>query len=154
MLERSLQIPNQSFFLFGPRQTGKTTLLTDRLRQDNIFRINLLDPQQERQYSLQPETLAQQIAAMTIPPQWVIIDEVQKSPKLLDIVHHLIETQHLAFALTGSSARKLKHGGANLLAGRAFLRNLHPFTHKELGDQFELNQALQFGTLPPLLKHQ
>ncbi len=78
----------------------------------------------------------------------MIIDEIQKAPKLLDLVHHLIENFSIRFVLTGSSARKLKRGGANLLAGRAFVRHLYPFTCRELGDSFDLKQALEWGTLP------
>lgn len=79
---------------------------------------------------------------------WVVIDEVQKAPALLDLVHQQISRKAFHFALTGSSARKLKRGGANLLAGRAFVLNLHPFTHLELGAEFELEQVLSFGALP------
>jgi predicted AAA+ superfamily ATPase len=84
-------------------------------------------------------------------PEWVIIDEVQKIPKLLDIVHLEIERRNTKFALTGSSARKLKRGAANLLAGRAFVYQLYPFTHLELGDAFDLALALQWGALPRIL---
>jgi len=85
-----------------------------------------------------------------IPPntEWVIIDEVQKIPELLDVVHRLIEDKGIKFGLTVSSARKLKHGGANLLAGRAFVYNLFPFTSFELGESFRLEDALMWGTLP------
>ena len=82
--------------------------------------------------------------------EWVIIDEVQKIPELLDVVHRLIEDKKIKFGLTGSSARKLKHGGANLLAGRAFVYNLFPFTSFELGDSFSLEDALMWGTLPQI----
>lgn len=81
-------------------------------------------------------------------PSWVVIDEVQKIPKLLDIVHYLIENEKIKFALTGSSARKLKRGAANMLAGRAFMFELFPFTHRELGDDFDLLKYLSFGGLP------
>lgn len=82
--------------------------------------------------------------------EWVFIDEVQKVPRLLDVVHHLIESLHLKFILTGSSARKLKRGAANLLAGRAFVYALHPLGSFELGKRFDLSQALHWGTLPKL----
>ncbi len=81
---------------------------------------------------------------------WVVIDEVQRLPQLLDVVHRLIETRGVKFALTGSSARKLKHGGANLLAGRAFVYHLFPFTSFELGDRFNINDVLAWGSLPRL----
>ncbi len=80
----------------------------------------------------------------------MLIDEVQKIPELLDVVHRLIEDRGIKFGLTGSSARKLKHGGANLLAGRAFVYNLFPFTSFELGDSFRLEDALMWGTLPKI----
>ena len=83
----------------------------------------------------------------------MIIDEVQKCPKLLDIAHLMIEGKGIKFALSGSSARKIKRGAANLLAGRAFVNNLHPFTHIEIGDSFSLSEALTFGSLPALLGH-
>ncbi len=80
--------------------------------------------------------------------EWVIIDEIQKIPKLLDLVHQQIESSRLKFALSGSSARKLKYGGANLLAGRAFVRRLFPLTAREIGEKFSLELALSYGTLP------
>ena len=82
--------------------------------------------------------------------QWIVIDEVQKVPELLDVVHHLIESTSIRFALTGSSARKLKRGGANLLAGRAFVYYLFPLTAIEVGTTFSLDFALQWGTLPKI----
>jgi predicted AAA+ superfamily ATPase len=87
---------------------------------------------------------------MAQPPEWVVVDEVQKVPRLLDVVHAEIERGKVKFALTGSSARKLKREHTNLLAGRAFVYNLFPFTSIELGKAFDLNAALQFGTLPGL----
>ena len=86
--------------------------------------------------------------------EWVIIDEVQKIPELLDVVHRLIEAKKIKFGLTGSSARKLKHGGPNLLAGRAFVYNLFPFNSFELGDSFRLEDALTWGTLPKIYARQ
>jgi predicted AAA+ superfamily ATPase len=83
---------------------------------------------------------------------WVVIDEVQKVPPLLDVVHRLIERNHLLFALTGSSARKLKRGGANLLAGRAFTYRLYPLSATEVGDSFDLHAALTWGTLPKIFQ--
>lgn len=86
--------------------------------------------------------------------KWVVIDEVQKIPKLLDAVHRQMEAKGLLFALTGSSSRKLKTGGANLLAGRAVVYNLYPFTASELGNTFSLDSALNWGTLPILQRAQ
>jgi len=112
--------------------------------------IDLLDADMEEQYSLRPKLLIEQAEAMN-KGDWIIIDEIQKVPKLLDHVHILVEKKGVLFALTGSSSRKLKRGGANLLAGRAFSFSLHPFTSKELGDNFKLQEALQWGTLPKII---
>ena len=84
----------------------------------------------------------------------IIIDEIQKVPKLLDIVHHLIETTSKKFILTGSSARKLRHGGANLLAGRAFVYDLHPFTYLEIDGDYTLNAFLRWGLLPQIFEYE
>lgn len=88
--------------------------------------------------------------ALTTKPSWIIIDEVQKVPAILDAVHSLIESHKVKFALTGSSARKLKRAQANMLAGRAFNFSLFPFTYLELGQDFNLNEALSFGLLPKI----
>jgi predicted AAA+ superfamily ATPase len=116
-----------------------------------VLWIDLLLPQEEHRLALRPELLAERIAARPTRNGWVVIDEVQKVPKLLDVVHSQIESSGTRFALTGSSARKLKHGSVNLLAGRAFVYHLFPFTVHELGDAFDLADALAFGTLPGLL---
>ncbi|MCB9029515.1 MAG: ATP-binding protein [Deltaproteobacteria bacterium] len=151
MIKRQLNIlKSQSFFLFGARGTGKTSLLHELFREEKTLWIDLLKGQAELQFSERPDSLSEMIAKQK--PNWVVVDEVQKVPKLLDIAHHEIEKKSTMFALTGSSARKLKKGGANLLAGRAFVYNLFPFTHRELGDQFSLDQALQWGTLPRLFE--
>ncbi|MFP5459839.1 MAG: ATP-binding protein, partial [Bacteriovoracia bacterium] len=99
-----------------------------------------------------PEQLKEMIDAKRPAPQWVIIDEIQKIPKLLDVIHQVLFDKKIKFALTGSSARKLKRDAANLLAGRAFSYYLYPFSFLELGDQFDLNRALAFGTLPSVLQ--
>ena len=117
---------------------------------ENGFYINLLKPAEQERYSLNPNLLFQQ--AQLIKDSWIIIDEVQKVPKLLDVVHDIIETYKVKFALTGSSSRKLKRGGANLLAGRAVTFSLFPLTHLELQTHFNLENALRFGTLPKLLE--
>jgi predicted AAA+ superfamily ATPase len=141
---------NNSFFLFGARGTGKTLLLKERFKAAHAFYIDLLDPVQDETYSLRPRTLVEQLAALGNEIEWIIIDEIQKTPKLLDIVHQQIESSRFKFAMSGSSARKLKHGGANLLAGRAFVNHLFPLTAREIGGQFSLSSALAWGTLPRL----
>lgn len=147
---RQVNLPkNHSFFLFGARGTGKSTLLKSIPLFRNALVIDFLNPEEERLYSLRPMTLVEQVDAFK-EGQWVVLDEVQKVPKLLDVVHQLIEAKRLHFALTGSSARKLKRGGANLLAGRAFLFSLFPLTSFELEDDFKLQEALEWGTLPKI----
>lgn len=140
-----------SFFLFGARGTGKTHLLKERFGDGLNWYVDLLNPEQARKYLLHPEAFAQELAARKPPPPWVIIDEVQKVPVLLDLVHQQIETTKQKFILSGSSARKLKRGAANLLAGRAFVYHLYPLTAKETGNEFRLHEALHWGTLPKLL---
>ncbi|HCU25188.1 MAG TPA: ATPase, partial [Deltaproteobacteria bacterium] len=128
---------------------GKTTLLQEVLPVENTFWINLLDFEVESRFLQRPQAFRETLD--TLPPQmeWVVIDEVQKLPFLLDEVHHQIErNKNRCFALTGSSARKLKRGQANLLAGRAFSKILYPLTMNELGNRFDLQAALEFGTLP------
>lgn len=141
-------LKTNSFFLFGARGTGKSTFLQSYLRAEMPFWIDLLDPKQEDRYSLHPDSLHDEILVKKDVLKWVVIDEVQKVPRLLDVVHRLIESTSVRFALTGSSARKLKHGSANLLAGRAFVNNLFPLTHVEMGEKFDLIQALKWGGLP------
>jgi uncharacterized protein len=141
---------SQSFFLFGPRGAGKTTFLKDFFCDEVSLWIDLLDAEQEEAYALDKGRLYRELIPHKIE-QWVVIDEIQKIPPLLDTVHRLIEETPLKFALTGSSARKLKRGSANLLAGRAFMNHLFPLTHLEIGDAFSLTQALAWGTLPGIL---
>lgn len=141
---------NNSFFLFGARGTGKTFLLKEHFQPLPALYIDLLDPDQNETYSLRPQTLAQQLAALGDETEWIVIDEIQKIPKLLDIVHQQIESSRFKFALSGSSARKLKRGGADLLAGRAFVNYLFPLTAREIGEGFSLESALAWGTLPRL----
>ena len=153
MIKRHLQ-PNdrRSFFLFGARGTGRSTFLRGRFASEEVLWLDLLRPEEEDRYASRPQVLSEQIEARPDPSGWVVIDEVQKVPKLLDIVHSQIESTGTRFALTGSSARKLKRGAVNLLAGRAFVYHLFPFTTAELGASFDLDTALAFGTLPGLLE--
>ncbi|MBI2342732.1 MAG: ATP-binding protein [Deltaproteobacteria bacterium] len=143
---------NSSFFLFGSRGTGKSTLLKAHFSSPETLWIDLLTEADEAKFGRHPDELSRALATTSYTR--VVIDEVQKGPKLLDIVHHEMEKRkHVQFILTGSSARKLKRGRANLLAGRAFTYHLFPLTACELGAQFDLTHALEFGTLPRLLEY-
>jgi predicted AAA+ superfamily ATPase len=135
-----------SFFVFGPRACGKTTWI--KYCFPEAFLINLLDPIEEEKFASRPNELVAVCKASKA--SHILIDEIQKVPKLLDIVHHLIETTDKLFILTGSSARKLKYGGANLLAGRAFVYHLHPFSALELPSDKALQDLLQWGMLPKI----
>lgn len=139
-----------SLFLFGPRGTGKTTLLEKRFDKKHTAWFDLLDSKIEGQFSRDPGELYAIVKALPKEVTHVIIDEIQKVPKLLDEVHRLIEEKEKHFVLTGSSARKLKRGGANLLAGRAFVYHLYALSCFELKEMFDLDQALHWGTLPKI----
>lgn len=138
----------RSFFLFGPRGTGKSTLLKHRFNQKECFWLDLLDSSIEDRFFRNPNELYSIVKALPAEIKYIIVDEIQKVPKLLDEVHRLIEEMDKIFILTGSSARRLKRGGANLLAGRAFVYHLHAFSCFELKDHFDLEEALHWGTLP------
>jgi uncharacterized protein len=132
-----------SFFLFGPRGTGKSAWVR-RAFPDALY-LDLLDPELHYELLAAPQRLARKIE----PSQdRVIIDEVQKVPAILDEVHRLIESRRTRFVLTGSSARKLRRSGVNLLAGRARTRHMFPLTARELGSDFDLAHSLRFGQLP------
>lgn len=153
-ITRQLRLPeSNSFFLFGARGTGKTTLLKESPFFKDALYIDLLNADQEEQYALRPTLLLEQAEAMD-EGAWIIIDEIQKLPKLLDHVHIILTKKDIRFALTGSSSRKLKRGGANLLAGRAFSLSLFPFTAEELKGRFDLMEALQWGTLPQVVSYE
>jgi predicted AAA+ superfamily ATPase len=140
---------SNSYFLFGARGVGKSTLINQLFPASNkILKIDLLSPTLEERYALRPESLREEYLAHR--PEIIIIDEVQKLPKLLDVIHSMIEEFKVQFILTGSSARKLKMKGANLLAGRAFNYHLYPLSLLELGADFNLKTALQFGLLPKI----
>lgn len=152
MLQRTLSLPkSKSSFLFGPRQTGKSTLINSWLGPNDLY-INLLVQSTYLSYSREPSRFRQEILAhlKKYPQTTVFLDEVQRIPALLDEVHALIEEKKCRFLMTGSSARKLKRGGANLLAGRAYSFQLFPLTFEELHENFELEKALQIGCLPVL----
>jgi len=146
MVSRFFPMPEQSFFLFGPRGTGKS--LWARKTCQNALWVDLLDPETYRLYSSRPERLREVIEGNP-NKSTVVLDEVQKVPELLAVVHGIIEEKRgLQFVLTGSSARKLKRGGVDLLAGRALVRTLHPFMAAELGERFQLEASLTHGLLP------
>lgn len=158
---RRLVNPSQSmsFFVFGARGTGKSTWLREHFAADAHLWIDLTDPAVERRYARRPEILLEEWKALNAhrqktsqEPVWVVVDEVQKIPVILDVVHVGIERLKIKFALTGSSARKLKRGAANLLAGRALTYKIYPLTVTELGDTFQLADYLHWGGLPMLLQ--
>lgn len=146
LLPRYFKAPSQSYFLLGPRGTGKSTWL--KASYPNALWIDLLKLDVFRFYVAAPERIREVV--QSLPDHSVIvIDEVQKIPEILSEVHGLIEQKRgLQFVLTGSSARKLKRTGVDLLAGRALLRHMSPFFAGELGNQFALAQALKIGMLP------
>lgn len=145
MFPRNYKQPkDKSFFLFGPRGTGKTTWLKEALPEAR--RIDLLDEALFQRYLREPQAFYEEVLAT--PSKWVVLDEVQRLPGLLNYVHKLIEEKRICFALTGSSARKLKKENANMLAGRALDRHFFPLTAAELGDAFVLQRSLLFGHLP------
>lgn len=149
MFNRSINISkSQSFFLFGPRGSGKSTLLESLFSPEERVVLDLLDFELANELISYPNNLLTRLAPYEGKREWVVIDEVQKAPALLDLVHKLIKERRFKFALTGSSARKLKRGAANLLAGRAFVYHLFSLTVDELQDEFVLQDALRFGTLP------
>jgi predicted AAA+ superfamily ATPase len=149
MIFRLCKLPEtQSFFLFGPRGCGKSTLLRSHFQNKDTLWIDLLDQSTELQLAIDPDSLLTRWKSKKT--DWIVIDEVQKIPKILDVVHKGIEAHKIKFALTGSSARNLKRGGANLLAGRAVERQLQSFSSIELGNKFRLDRAIKFGTLPKI----
>lgn len=144
---RLLTLPEpgtETFFLWGPRQSGKTTLLRERY-PDAVW-IDLLKADEYRRYGTHPELLREELARSG--SRFVVVDEVQKVPALLDEAHWLHENQGVHFALCGSSARKLKRGHGNLLGGRALRRELYGLSAHELGAEFDLGRLLNHGTLP------
>lgn len=155
MVNRLINVSStNSFFLFGPRGSGKSTLLHSLHPSDasHTIYIDLLNLKTEDRYRRDPDLLQRELR-QNENVEWVVIDEIQKVPRLLDVVHDLIESTEIKFALSGSSARKLKRGGANLLAGRAFVYHLYPFTAHELGEHFSLATALEWGLLPKIYSY-
>lgn len=143
---RYLTLPKQHCFLFGPRGTGKSTFLKENLPQ--ALWLDLLEPENYRNYSARPERLEELINGNPQKKE-VIIDEIQRIPELLPLVHRIIEQkQGHRFILTGSSARKLKASGVDLLGGRAIIKELHPFMVSEIPAPMDLNEVIQYGLLP------
>jgi predicted AAA+ superfamily ATPase len=141
-----LQPPRTSFFLFGPRGTGKSTWIRSHFAGAHV--VNLLASDAMLRYERDPAQFRAEVLALP-KERWIVVDEVQRVPKLLDEVHLLMEEAgHRRFALTGSSARKLKRGAANLLAGRAVVRNLFPLSSVETGFAVPLARVLRYGALP------
>ncbi len=142
---RLARLPEQSFFLLGIRGVGKSTWVRETL--PGALRIDLLD---EALFTdlLADTALFRQMLAQQQTGDWVVVDEVQRIPALLNEIHRLIEERGIKFALLGSSARKLKTAGTNLLAGRALNKAMHPLTPAELGDDFNLDEVLRYGAIP------
>lgn len=149
IIERTLNlqqlVATKSHFLLGPRQTGKSFLIAHSLKHVRVY--DLLDTSVYLALSQNPGRLSQELAP---GDRMVVIDEVQRLPELLNEVHRLIEQRGIRFLLTGSSARKLRRGGVNLLGGRARTKYLHPLTRRELGGQFDLDRAIDRGLLPSM----
>jgi uncharacterized protein len=138
-------LKQKSYFLLGPRQTGKTSLILHTLQ--DIRNYDLLDTSVYLDLSQNPSRIEQEL---TDRDRYVVIDEIQRLPSLLNEVHRLIEKRKIHFLLTGSSVRKLRQGGINLLGGRARTQYLHPLTYPELGNRFDLSRAVRFGLLPSI----
>ena len=143
--ERLIGVPRRSFFLFGMRGVGKSTWA--RATFPGAIRFDLLDERLYQDLLADPSLFAQSIGDLKAG-DWVVVDEVQRLPALLNEVHRLIEAQGLRFALLGSSARKLKAAGTNLLAGRALKKTMFPLTAAELGADFDLDRVLRYGSVP------
>lgn len=147
--KRLLPCPQMSFFLFGPRGTGKSTWL--RMQMPEAYFVDLLSPEICQRFAASPDRLHELVAG-NADRRTFVLDEIQRVPALLSVVHQLIEANSgLRFILTGSSSRKLKRAGVDLLAGRALMTTCHPFMALELGDAFTLEGALRFGMVPLVL---
>ncbi|MCY3885171.1 MAG: AAA family ATPase [Gammaproteobacteria bacterium] len=144
-LDLAAAMEEKSHFLLGPRQTGKSTLIGQSRLQALVFDLN--DEADFFRIGQNPENLK---SFLVDDLQMVVIDEIQRAPNLLNQVHHLIESRGIRFLLTGSSARKLRQGGVNLLGGRARILYFHPLLFRELGSSFDLARVLEFGTIPSI----
>lgn len=141
----------KSFFLLGARGTGKSTLLETYFAPSEAHWFDFNDLETEARFVKSPELFERELTALQMQQpnvKWVVVDEIQRCPELLNSIQRMIGKKHFHFALTSSSARKLKRGGANLLAGRALQNYLFPLTHLELGENFDLSFCLNWGSLP------
>lgn len=145
MFARLLRRPRSSCFLFGPRGTGKSTWIAHHFAGAPLY--DLLNTTEALRLAREPAALFREVEGLS-PGAWVVIDEVQRVPELLNEVHRLIETRRLRFVLSGSSARKLRRGGANLLAGRAVVHHLFPLVSAERSFRVDFDDALRHGALP------
>ncbi|MGH7844697.1 MAG: ATP-binding protein [Candidatus Binatia bacterium] len=145
LLDLRKLLRQKSYFLLGPRQTGKTFWIERSL--EGVRKYDLLDTSVYLALSRDPSRIAQELSPQD---RVVVIDEIQRLPDLLNEVHRLIEGRGIRFLLTGSSARKLRRGGVNLLGGRARTQYLHPLTRQELGSRFDLGRAAERGLLPSI----
>jgi len=145
LVDLNALLAQKSYFLLGPRQTGKTFLIGHKLEKVRVY--DLLDAEIYLTLSRNPGRISEEIQPND---RIVVIDEIQRLPELLNEVHRLIEARGIRFLLTGSSARKLRRGGINLLGGRARTKYLHPLTYKELNRRFDLLQAIERGLIPSI----
>jgi predicted AAA+ superfamily ATPase len=141
-------LKSKSYFIFGPRGVGKSTWLQSRYKNESVLVIDLLDPALYEEFLLDPGRFSQLLNHADNKKKTVVIDEVQRLPKLLDYAQQFIQKEKRIFILTGSSARKLKQKGVNLLAGRAAVYRLYPLASFELKEEFEITRALECGGLP------
>jgi len=142
---RLFQPPKSSFFLLGMRGVGKSTLIRQAFKTAKI--VNLLDEGLYQLYLSKPQAFAEDLSLIK-PGDWAVVDEIQRLPQLLNEVHRSIEEKKIKFALLGSSARKLRRAGVNLLGGRAVQKWMHPFLPEELGSDFSLDRVLRYGSIP------
>ena len=146
-------LENKSLFLFGPRQTGKSSFIKNQLMNTDVAMFwTLLDGRLRLKVLADPSILRQEVEVRNLRDCIIIIDEIQKCPELLDEVHFLIEERNIRFLLTGSSARKLRNSGVNLLGGRATQRHFHPFNFAEIGNHpnYNLSYIFEHGLLPSM----
>lgn len=151
MIKRELKITKaKSFFLLGPRQVGKSTFIKEKFSAESSLNYNFLINEEYEKYIQDPGLFRKEVESRDSSIKFVIVDEVQRIPEILNEVHYLLESLDSppVFVLSGSSARKLKKGQANLLGGRALTYHMHPFTYHELAEYFNLDMVINYGSLP------